>query len=96
MVCNEGKGIMKKIRSLSIETALIFTAICTSLIGFAVTIIGALFNGWAMFNGSKDLSKGFGIILIGDSIVFLGVILIVLVIIISIFKWQCEESEKMI
>lgn len=86
--------IMKRIRSFSIETLLIFVAIGVAMTGFTITIMGAFLNGLSMFNGSKDLSKGFGIILIGDSIALLGLVIMVLVFVLSIFKLHCGKTEN--
>lgn len=83
--------MMKRIRNVSIETAVIFVAICISLIGFIITIIGAFLNGFMMFNGLKDLSRGFGIILIGDSIALLGVAIMALVFIFELFTTQTKS-----
>lgn len=85
--------IMKRIKNASVETVLVFVAICISLIGFAITVIGAFLNGFMMLNGSIDLSKGFGIILIGNSVSLLGVIIIAVVFILSIFKWHLDHTE---
>jgi hypothetical protein len=85
--------IMKKIKNLSVETVLVFIAICFSLIGFAITVMGAFLNGLMMLNGSLDLSKGFGIILIGNSVALLGVIIISSVFIFSIFNRHLDQTK---
>jgi hypothetical protein len=82
--------ITKRITNVSAETGLVFVAICISLIGFAITVIGAFLNGFMMFNGSTDLHEGFGIILIGNSIALLGVVILTVVFILSIFKWHFD------
>ena len=88
--------IMKKMKNVSVETVLVFIAMCFSLIGFAITVIGAFLNGLMMLNSSLDLSKGFGIILIGNSVALLGVVIISAIFIISIFKWQLGHTEDSI
>lgn len=85
--------IMKKIKNLSVETVLVFIAICFSLIGFVITVIGAFLNGLMMLNGSIDLSKGFGIILIGNSVALLGVIIIFAVFTLSMFNWHLYQTK---
>jgi len=84
---------MKRIRNIPIETALVLVAMCISLIGFIITITGAFLNGWGLFNGSIDSSKKFGIIMMGVSIGFLGVVIILIVIIVNIFRWYCVKPE---
>jgi hypothetical protein len=86
--------IMKRIRNVSVETAVVFLAICISLIGFIITVMGAFLNGFMMFNGSKDLFQGFGIILIGNSIALLGVIIMSAVFIFNIFKRYLYQTEN--
>lgn len=86
--------IIRRIRNVSIEIVLIWLAICIALVGFVITVIGAFLNGWAMFNGSRDLSEGFGLILMGNSIALLGVALIVLIFMLSIFRWYCEKTRE--
>jgi len=78
---------------MPIEFMLIWLAIGTALVGFTITIIGASLVGWIMFNGSNDVSQGFGIILIGNSIALLGVVIIVPAFIVSMFKWYCEDMK---
>jgi len=87
-------AIIRRIRNVSIEITLIWLAIGIALVGFVITVIGAFLNGWAMFNGSRDLSEGFGLILMGNSIALLGVALIVLIFMLSIFRWYCEEKRE--
>ena len=79
-----------RIKNMSIEVMLIWLAICIALVGFIITIIGAFLNGLAMFNGSRDLSEGFGLILIGNSIDLLGVVIIVPVFVIG--RYIHEEN----
>lgn len=76
---------IRRIKNISIEVVLIWLAVSIALVGFIITIIGAFLNELAMFNGSRDLSEGFGIILIGNSIALLGVIIIVPVFVIGIY-----------
>ena len=83
-----------RIKNISIEVMLIWLSIGIALVGFIITIIGAFLNGLAMFNGSRDLSEGFGLILIGDSIAFLGVVIIVLVFLLSIFRQYCKDTTN--
>jgi len=85
---------MKRIRNVSVETVLVFLSIGIALIGFTITIIGAFLNGLAMFNGKTDLSKGFGMILIGNSVALSGAIMIIIVFIVSIFKHYCVDIEN--
>lgn len=80
-----------RIKSVSIEAMLIWLAIGITLVGFIIAIIGAFLNGLDMFNGQRDLSKGFGLILIGDSIALLGAIIVVLVLVLYIFRLYCED-----
>lgn len=77
---------MKRIRNVSIETVLVFLSMGIALSGFAITVMGAFLNGWAMLNGEMNLSKGFGMILIGNSIAFSGVIMVVMIFVISVSK----------
>ena len=86
--------IIKRIRNVSVETTFVFLAICVSLIGFIITVMGAFLNGFIMFNDSKDLSQGFGIILIGNSIALLGVIIMSVVFIFNIFKRYLYQTEN--
>ncbi len=81
-------------RKKSIEITLIWLAIVIALVGFVITVVGAFLNGWAIFNGSRDLHEGFGIILMGNSLALLGIAIIALVFISSICKWYCEETGK--
>lgn len=83
---------MIRIKNISIEVMLIWLAICIALVGFIMTIIGAFLNGLAMFNGSKDLSEGFGLILMGNSIALLGVVIIVLAFLLSIFRQYRKDT----
>lgn len=83
---------IRRIKNISIEVMLIWLAIGIALMGFTITIIGAFLNGLAMFNGSRDLSEGFGLILMGDSIALLGVAIIVPVFLLSIFRWYCKDT----
>lgn len=73
-------------KNVPIEFKLVFLAIGTALVGFAITIIGTFLNGFAMFDGSNDLSQGFGLILIGNSTALLGVAIIVPAIMIVLYK----------
>lgn len=89
------KGVViRRIRNISIEIILIWLAICIALVGSVITITGTFLNGWAIFNDSRDLSKGFGLILMGNSIILVGVALIALVFMLSIFRWYCEKTRK--
>lgn len=83
---------IRRIKNISIEVVLIWLAIGIVLVGFIITIIGAFLNGLAMFNGSRDLSEGFGLILMGNSMALLGVVLIVPVFLLSIFRWYCKDT----
>lgn len=83
---------IRRIKNISIEVTLIWLAIGIALVGFIITIIGAFLNGLAIFNGSRDLSEGFGLIFIGNSIALLGVALIVPVFVLSIFRWYCKDT----
>lgn len=81
-----------RIKNISVETTLVWLAIGITLIGFIIAIIGAFLNGLAIFNGQRDLSKGFGLMLIGDSIALLGAIIIVLVLVLYIFRQYCKDT----
>lgn len=81
-----------RIKNVSVDVMLIWLAISIVLVGFIIAIIGAFLNGLAMFNGQRDLSKGFGLILIGDSIALLGAIIIVLVLVLYIFRRYCKDT----
>lgn len=83
--------VTKRIKNISIEVISIWLAIGIALVGFIITIIGAFLNGLAIFNGSRDLSDGFGLILMGNSMILLGVTIIVLIFLLSIFKWYCKD-----
>lgn len=83
--------VTKRIKNISIEVISIWLAIGIALVGFIITIIGAFLNGLAIFNGSIDLSDGFGLILMGNSMTLLGVAIIVLAFLLSIFKWYCKD-----
>lgn len=83
--------VTKRIKNISIEVISIWLAIGIALVGFIITIIGAFLNGLAIFNGSRDLSDGFGLILMGNSMTLLGVAIIVLAFLLSIFKWYCKD-----
>ena len=83
-----------RIKNISIEVVLIWLAVGIALVGFTTTIIGAFLNGLAMFNGSRDLSEGFGLILIGNSISLLGVVIIVLVFLLSIFRQYRKDTNN--
>ena len=80
------------IKNISIEVILIWLAIGIALVGFIITIIGAFLNGLAMFNSSKDLSEGFGLILMGNSIALLGVVIIILAFLLSIFRQYRKDT----
>jgi len=82
-------------KNMPIEFKLVFLAIGMALVGFIITIIGAFLNGFAMFGGSNDLSQGFGLILIGDSIALLGVAIMVPAIVISLFKSYNDDIKKL-
>lgn len=84
-----------KNKNMPIELMSVFLAIGTALVGFTITIAGALLVGWIMFNGSNDVSKGFGIILIGNSIALLGVAIMVPAIAISLFKSYNDDIKKL-
>lgn len=83
---------IKRIKNMSIEVTLIWLAIGIALVGFIITIIGTFLNGLAMFNGPKDLSDGFGLILMGNSIALLGVVIIVLAFLLSIFRQYHKDT----
>ncbi len=85
---------IRRIKNISIEVALIWLTIGFALVGFIITIIGAFLNGLAMFNGSRDLSEGFGLILMGNSMALLGVAIIVPVLLLSIFRWYCKDTNN--
>jgi len=85
---------IRRIKNISIEVMLIWLSIGIALVGFIITIIGAFLNGLAIFNGSRDLSEGFGLILIGDSMTLLGVIIIVLALLLSIFRRYCKDTNN--
>lgn len=85
--------IMKKVKNVPVETVLVFLAICISLIGFIITVIGVFLNGFMMLNGSIDMSKGFGMILIGNSVALLGAIIVTVIFIFYIFKSQLSQTE---
>lgn len=87
------KEIMQRIRNTPIENTLVFVAICISVIGLVITVIGAFLNGFMTFNGQKDLSTGFGIILMGNSIALLGVVTVVMAFIVYIFKDHFSQTE---
>lgn len=80
-----------RIKNISIETALVWLAIGIILIGFIIAVIGVFLNGLAIFNGQRDLSKGFGLMLIGDSMALLGAIIVVLVLVLYIFMRYCKD-----
>lgn len=84
-------------KNMPIEFKLVFLAIGTTLVGFSITIAGALLDGWNMFNGSNDdWSRPFGMILIGNSIALLGVAIIVPAIAVSLFKSYNDDIKKFI
>lgn len=83
-----------RIKNISIEVMLIWLAIGIALVGFIITVIGAFLNGLAMFNDSRDLYEGFGLILMGNSMSLLGVAIIVLVFLLSIFRQYCKDTTN--
>lgn len=85
---------IRRIKNVSIEVVLIWLAIGIALVGFIITIIGTFLNGLAIFNGSRDLSDGFGLILMGNSMALLGLVVIVLAVLLSIFRWYCKDTNN--
>lgn len=92
---------IRRIKNISIYVVLIWLAVGIALVGFTVTIIGAFLNGLAIFSGSRDLSEGFGLILMGNSMALLGVVIIVPIFVIGIYiheeniaRFKSENVQK--
>ncbi len=77
---------IEKIKNTPTDVLIVFISTCIAVLGFNIAIFGAILDGIAIFNNAKDLNQGFGLIIIGVSIIAVRIGGIAIAYIISMFS----------
>lgn len=79
--------LIEKIKNIPIDIIILGISLCISTFGFLMTIYGAFLNGLEIYSGNNyNLDEGFGLILMGISIIASGLVGVIIAFVVLAFS----------